>query len=582
MARSIEDDASGRPGDAAKPEGLSFPDLPRLELERLLGQLTDRTQDVLSAQGRLRGLLRANAAIVDDLSLPVVLRHIVSAAQELVGARYAALGVIGRGGLLEEFVHVGMDAGTVQRIGGLPQGRGLLGHLIAHPAPVRLAELGGHPAAAGFPAQHPEMGSFLGVPVRVRDEVFGNLYLTDSVHGEFSEEDEQLAGALAGTAGVAIANARLYQQAERQRQWLAASTELTQQLFAGETDRPLDLVLRYALAGADADLAILTMPLNAEQARVEACAGALAEPLTGQPVPMGQTVAGLVIRSGKPVLITEEVTGFGEPGGMNDLPDSVGEAVGVPLLAAGDRVLGALILGRADGRDPFTDTDMALLAGFAGHAGVALQLDRARADHETLLLIADHDRIAADLHDHVVQELFATGIGLQGMIGALPDPRQQARVSGYIDALDATIRRIRTTIFQLHPAPQNPAGLRQRLLLILEEETPALGFHAQIDFRGPLDTGVPPGLADDLVAVLREALSNTARHAQASSAQVTVALLDALVTLEVTDDGRGIGATTRSSGLANMRRRAQAHTGALELNTPAGGGTHLHWTARIA
>ena len=206
-------------------------------MDELIGQLTDRAQDVLAAQGRLRGLLRANAAVAGELNLPVVLRHVVQAARDLVRARYGALGVIGPDGRLEQFVHVGMDPDQVDRIGHLPTGQGLLGALIQRPEPVRLTDLRAHPDAAGFPDQHPPMTSFLGVPIRVHGQVFGNLYLTDSANGEFTAEDEQLVTALAGTAGTAIANARLHQEAVDQRRWLDASSKLTQQLFARTAER---------------------------------------------------------------------------------------------------------------------------------------------------------------------------------------------------------------------------------------------------------------------------------------------------------------------------------------------------------
>lgn len=578
-----------RPGDhtyslgahsSGEPD-LTFADLPRLELEDLLGQLTGRAKDVLSAQGRLRGLLRANTAIVGDLSLPVVLRQITVAARDLVSARYAALGVIGPDGQLEEFVHVGMDVETVRRLGALPQGRGILGFLINHPDPIRLAELSSHPAAVGFPEHHPPMGSFLGVPIRVRNHVFGNLYLTDSARGEFSAEDEQLVTALAATAGVAIANARLYLELEQHRQWLSASTELTQQLFAGSTtERPVDAVLRYAVHGAGADTAALVVPISDTRARVQGAAGALAD-VAGRVVELEQTLAGQVIRSGKPVLINDYAAEFGT-GGVDDVPVRIGAAISVPLLAADARVLAAMTVARLPGRAAFTETDRDQLAGFAYHAGLALELDRARGEHESLRQLEDHERIASDLHDHVIQELFATGMGLEGMIDGLTRPDHRARVIGYVEALDATIRRIRTTIFALQPAQHAVDGLQQRLLDVLGEESAALGFVAGIEFSGPLDLAVSAGLADDVVAVVREALSNTARHAHASSARVTLCLLGSLLTLEVSDNGHGIGTTTRSSGLSNMRRRAQAHAGTLVFAVPSGGGTHLHWTAQIA
>ena len=221
--------AAGTTGDAG---ALTFPDLPRLELDQLLGQVVERAQEVLGTQGRLRGLLRATQVITGDLALPVVLHRIAEAARELVGARYAALGVIGPDGDLVEFVHVGMPADVVAEIGPLPQGKGLLGVLIEDPQPIRLGRIGDDPRSSGFPPGHPPMASFLGVPIRIRDEVFGNLYLTDSTRGQFSAEDAELATALAATAAAAIDNARLYQAARSRGEWLQATAAITRQLLS--------------------------------------------------------------------------------------------------------------------------------------------------------------------------------------------------------------------------------------------------------------------------------------------------------------------------------------------------------------
>ena len=210
-----------RPGEPAP--GLTFPDQPRLELDQLLGQLIGRAHEVIGTQGRLRGLLRANQLIVGELDLPSVLRHVLEAARELVGARYAALGIIAPGGSLSEFLHVGMPEDMLQRIGHLPQGKGLLGALIEDPRPIRLRRIADDVRSSGFPAGHPPMDSFLGVPIEVRGNVFGNLYLAESDKGEFSPEDEELTRALAATAAVAIDNARLYDFARGRSKWLEAS-----------------------------------------------------------------------------------------------------------------------------------------------------------------------------------------------------------------------------------------------------------------------------------------------------------------------------------------------------------------------
>jgi len=560
--------------------GLSFADVPRLRLEKLLEELSDRAQDVLQTQGRLRALLRANAAVTGDLSLPVVLRQIVDAARELVDARYAALGVVGNDGTLTEFVHSGMDEATAEAIGRHPRGLGLLGLLISDPRPVRLRDLADHPARAGFPPHHPPMGSFLGVPIRAGDRVFGNLYLTECAHGEFSADDEQLVTALADSAGVAIENARLYAQTVQQRRWLEASTEMTQQLFAGGSQHPMGLVLRQALTGADADVAAAVIPVDDVRARVETVRRD-GGPCPDIEVELEPTFAGQVIRSGKPALLDDHDAAFAADARIIRQGERVGSVAGVPLAAPDGTVWGALLVARWRGGPLFAEHDLPLVAGFASHAGIAVALDQARADREALLLLADHERIAADLHDHVIQELFATGMGLQSLVARQTRPEDRQRLLDHVDAIDATIRRIRKAIFQVKHGGADEAGLRRRLISVLADLRPPAGPSALIDLPGHLDTAVPLGLADDVVAVVREALTNVVRHAGARHVGVVVHLAEEVLTVEVTDDGVGISGTGRSSGLDNLRRRAESHGGTLELSVPPDGGTRVCWTARI-
>ena len=289
------------PGGAGSAGELGFPDVPRLELDDLLVQLVGRASDVQAAQGRLRGLLRANALVAGDLSLPVVLRQIVVAARDLLGARYAALGVLGRDGELEQFVHAGMDKELVGRIGALPRGRGILGLLTSEPVPIRLAELSAHPASAGFPPGHPPMGSFLGVPVRIGEEVFGNLYLTErTAGGEFTAEDEELAIALAATAGAAIANARRFAESEQRRRWLDASAQLVPLLLSGQAEQLYALITQHAAAAADADFAALAVPYESDQVIVTGTSGPLAAGLMNQTAPLADSLAGQAISTGKP------------------------------------------------------------------------------------------------------------------------------------------------------------------------------------------------------------------------------------------------------------------------------------------
>jgi signal transduction histidine kinase len=567
-------DISGGARAADAVSGLGFPDIPRLELDQLLVQLVDRADDVLATQGRLRGLLRANALVAGELSLPVVLRQIVAAARDLVGARYAALGVLGRDGELEQFVHAGMDEELVARIGELPRGRGILGLLIRQPLPLRLADLSGHPASAGFPPGHPPMTGFLGVPVRIGEEVFGNLYLTErSRGGEFTADDEQLAIALAAAAGAAIANARQFAESEQRRRWLDASAELTSLLLSGKAMRPHALITQLAVAAADADFGTLAVPHGADQVIVTSFSGELAAGMMNQVEALADSLAGQAIRTGKASL----VTGEGCQAATAALGAGTGPLIVVPLVA-GEQIRGALLLGRLAARPGYTGTDLDMAATFAGHAAMAMELVRARADQITLAQAEDHDRIAGDLHDHVIQELFALGMRLQGH-AARSDPATAELVNGYVDTLDEVINKIRTSIFGLHQPDAAPAGLSARVMEIIDEHTAQLGFTAGIRFAGPLDPGPDEALAHDILAVTREALSNCARHARATAATISLVLQDGLITLDITDNGRGLGTPARSSGLSSMRRRAERNGGTFQLTTPATGGTHLTWTA---
>jgi GAF domain-containing protein len=293
---------------AAAPDDDGAPPLdgPRLGLDQLLAQLVDRAQEVMAAQNRLRGLLRANRVIVGDLALPAVLRRIVAAACELVDARYGALSVLSPVGGLDEFVTVGIDEETAARIGHLPEGKGLLGALIDDPRPIRLSRIESDPRSVGFPEHHPPMSSFLGVPVRVRAEVFGNLYLTRDDDQEFTEDDEELVASLAATAGVAIENARLFEEARRRQDWLAASAEITQQLLSNQGEEPLRVIARRVQQVADADAVNVVLPTqDGRRLMVEVATGVGADQLTAMSYPVDNTISKLVLDSGRPELMDD-------------------------------------------------------------------------------------------------------------------------------------------------------------------------------------------------------------------------------------------------------------------------------------
>jgi len=578
---------SGVNRPAGEDGALHFPDVPRLALDELLEQLMARAQEVVNTQGRLRGLLRANQMIGSDLALPVVLRRVVDAARELIGARYAALGVIAPDGHLSEFVHSGMPDEDVARIGHLPQGKGLLGALIDDPAPIRLDRLGDDERSSGFPPGHPPMDTFLGVPIRVRDDVFGNLYLTGSTRGAFTAEDEELAKALAATAGGAIDNARHYATARSRQQWLQATAAITRQMLnpervpaprRGDYTRPLQLIAELSANLAAADLVTVLLPRQKSQDLwVEIAVGDSAPALADIPrVPIAGSLSGRVFTSGEPLRVST-------PHELEDTPPAstgeleVGPVMIVPLTGS-QGTLGVLTAARRTGRPAFTADEVDMAAGFAAQASVAIELAEARSEQSRAAMLDERDRIAADLHDHVIQRLFATGLGLQSVAGLAGPGRVADRIHQAIVDLDETISQIRTSIFQLNHTPQaNPSGVRSELLEVVTDAAVALGFEPAVRFAGLLEDTLTGDVVRDLVAVLREGLSNVARHAHARSVDVRITATPDRVSVEVHDDGDGMADTDRRSGLANLRHRAERRGGAFTLTARDPRGTVLQW-----
>ena len=554
------------------------PLLPHLRLDELLAELQTRLQAVLDARDRTHALLEAVVAIGGHLELEVVLRRIVEAAVELVSARYGALGVIGEGGTLVEFVPVGLDESQIAKIHHWPEGRGLLGKLITDPRPLRMPDIAAHPESSGFPEGHPPMRSFLGVPVRIRDEVYGNLYLTEKQGGaEFDDEDQALVQALAAAAGVAIENARLYSEARRQQQWLRANAEVTQQLLSeAEPGEVLDLVTQQALEISGADLVVLALPTgNREQLVIEHASGQGAAQALGLVLPAHGSASGVVMASGKPLAVEsfsddERVA----PVAREHMP--LGPAVLVPLGPAGN-VRGVLTAGRHQGALPLSPPAVEMVITFAAQAGIGLELAEHRRDVQRLVLFEDRDRIARDLHDLVIQRLFATGMSLQGATALMRDPESARRVQQAVDSLDETIRDIRSAIFSLQSRGEDePLGVRGRILAVVEQMTASLGFTPALRMAGAIDTQVPDEIAEQMLPALREALANVAKHANASRADVAVEAGPDLV-LTVRDNGVGMRDTGRRSGLANLAERAGELGGTLRTGAGPNGGTELEW-----
>ncbi|KJK59406.1 GAF domain-containing sensor histidine kinase [Saccharothrix sp. ST-888] len=563
--------------------------LPQLRLDELLAELQARIDDVRGTRDRVHGLLEAVLSVGRELDLTQVLRRIVEAAGVLSDARYAALGVIGPDGhTLSQFLTVGLSEEEISEIGPYPSGKGLLGELIRHPELLRLTDLSAHPVSYGCPAHHPEMRTFLGVPVRVREEVFGNLYLTDKRGGqEFDADDEALISALAVAAGVAIDNARLYEEAQRQQRWLRASAEITRSLLSGAPRQEvLALIAERAREITGAELADLTVPAGTGELRVELAVGGGSAGRLGLTVPVDGTLSGGAFTAGSPVT-TGDLAGdpryAAGPRSSDGLSrfTGLGPAVAVPLGTATGRVQGVLLLARPAGRLPFGTEEIGALLGFADQAALALELAERRRDAEQLALFEDRDRIGRDLHDLAIQRLFATGMTLQGAARLIEQPGASERVVRAVQDLDETIKIIRSTIFGLRARDGEDRGLRARAARAVAEARSTLGFAPRLSMEGLLDTDVPPAVADQVMAVMAEALSNAARHARATRVEVTLQAVGGAVVLSVADNGVGLAADGHRSGLRNLGERADRLGGTFTLDTPADGGTRLRWSAPL-
>jgi signal transduction histidine kinase len=548
------------------PPDVSRWSLSSLDLEDLFEELRARTGTARDSQERLGSLLDAVVAVSSDIDLAEVLHRIVVAACKLVDATYGALGVLGPSGEeLVEFVTQGLTDEERAAIGPLPRGHGLLGMIITSPQPQRVSDIGEHPDSYGFPANHPPMTSFLGAPVRIRDQIFGNLYLTDKRSAkEFSEDDEAILVALAAAAGVAIENARLYDRSRTQQLWGDVIRDATQSLLGGQ---PQGDVLAHVstrvceLTGASSCVVALTH--EADLLVVASGAvdtdGAAVEPTHAAP---GSHVTDPEVRAA--MLSEARTTALGERGTRALVP-----------LALGEAPLGILVI---DWQDEDRPSQLPQLADFGQGLAVSLAAASAQTERARSELYEDRDRIARDMHDHVIQRLFATGMSLQSA-ARTSDESARAKIDVAVDELDAAIRDIRHTIFALH-RPPGARVLTTEISTICRDASVTLGFPPELRLSGRTDT-VPESVAADLLAVLREALSNVARHAAASAVHVAVQV-DSEVTVSVTDNGRGIPVDLVRSGLDNLARRAQKRAGSLAVEPGEATGTRVTWRVPLA
>ncbi|TQC49153.1 GAF domain-containing protein [Rhodococcus sp. WS4] len=529
--------------------------------------------DVVPTRRSLQRLFEAVLVVGSGLELDSTLQRIVNSATSLLDARYGALGVHAPDGGLSEFVYEGITVDERARMGHLPEGRGLLGLLIHDPRPVRLANLADHPGSIGFPPNHPPMKSFLGMPIMMRDKVFGSIYLTEKLSGpEFTDEDEVILRALATSAGVAVENARLFEESRTRERWLTAVATITSRLMVGgsldETLHTLADQVRELSSGDEVFIvvtlgegAVVGADTTARPLRSAFRNATRAEPLAE------------VLHSRTPALLT----GID---GLAPFSAEAGRAAVLPLSTASG--VGGVLVVTARGNAPWDPDEVIRLESVADLAAVAVEFSDQQSKQRLLSVLADRDRIARDLHDNVIQRLFATGMSLQSThaVGDVPDG-VRGIVATAVEQLDRTVREIRTTIFDLQATGAASAtSLRRRLLDVIGDLTSQSPIAPNVQFSGAIDTLVPARIHQHAEAVLREALSNALRHARATTIDISVAADDDLA-VTVTDDGIGIADGARRSGLDNLDRRAEQCGGTCTVDA-TGGGTVVRWRVPLA
>lgn len=512
-------------------------------------------------------LLDAVISVARDLRLRDVLQRVVAYACQLVDARHGALGVAGPDRIVADIVHHGPEAGA-------DEAADLLSDLMNQPEPMRVA-------------------GRLSVPLLIRGEVFGNLYVAEKAGGgPFTDEDQQTLVAFVGAAGIAVDNARMFELGRQRERWLQASNEITTALLAETPAGELQLITELARKVAGAPVAAIAIPHEQNPARlvfkVIDSAGRDAGNLVGSTISIAGTASGMVYSTGRPLLLDDygdaaaswqDAYNGGAPPALLDL----GSAAIVPL-AAGEQILGVLLLIKLRGEQPFGEPDLELLRNFAAHAALAMRYAKARADQRRLAVFEDRDRIAADMQHLVITRLFDIGLSLQS-VSRLVQPAVRGRVLGLVDELDGTIRELRSSIFSLREealaAARIPGSLNDAVQRTISQAADALGFEPRVGVTGSLDSAVPEDVRPDLLATLREALANVARHAKATLVTVELRVADDMLTLDVLDDGIGIPAVRdRNSGLANLGRRAQRWGGNLVVtpgSADGGRGTRLTW-----
>ena len=525
---------------------------------------------------RLSALVDAGLALAGDLDLDSLLQRIADQSREVIGARYGAVGVVGEDGHLVRFVYSGIDEETAAQIGDLPDGRGVLGALIEQNRPLRLREISDHPRSYGFPPNHPPMHTFLGVPIVVRGHVFGRLYLTEKAdRAEFTKDDERLALTFAAQAGVAIENARLYDEVRDRGAELArrvaelSSVERLADLIISshETSELLRSTVEEAVKLTAATKAVLTTldRSSGELVVRETYGVALGR---GEVMPLDSSKAHAVIRRRAGEVVADLAADEEVHGAIIEKLGSPRSGAFVPMILRDEGIGAVAVYDRSDG-EPFDQGDLVILQTLANYTAIAIENERLSDALRDLAVLEERERISKELHDGVIQSIYSVGLSLQGSLSLLkrdPDKAEQ-RVDAAIAELDNVVRDVRSYIFELQPKLVEEKGFAPAIAELLRDLEVNTLADTTLDLDDVACAAITPVEKAHLVQFVRETLSNIARHAQATEVSVSFGVVDGAFRLQVDDNGVGFdpGSVARGHGLTNMEDRATKLGGTLEI-----------------
>ena len=538
-------------------------------------------------EDRLRRLIEAGRSVVAERELEGVFERLLDVARELTGARYAAIGILDDAReSLADFITAGFDPTARSLIGALPRGRGVLGLLISSPKPLRMADVGAHIRSYGFPPGHPAMSSFLGVPILIRGESWGNLYLTDKHDGAFDEADEESAVVLASWAAIAVENARLYRETDQRRAELERSVralEATSEIaraVGGETqlDRVLELIAKRSRALVEA-AGVAILLVEGDEFVVVATAGEVPRRIIGRRLPKSESVAGRVVASGRPERVSDMSSSLRFA--LGDFGVNASSGMFVPLQFRGSSLGVIEAFDRADGPEFRLEDERMLLAAAASAATAVATAQSVERDRLRRTLRAAEDerrRWARELHDETLQALGGLRVSLSSARRSQDLPGLQATLDGAVEQLGQEIANLRALITELRPAALDELGLAPALDALVERVQTLHGLQIDASIMLAAKAGAREGRLDPDVEtavyrVVQESLTNAARHARAARIEVEVVERGDEILLVVRDDGEGfdLDAPATGFGLTGMRERISLAGGHLEISSSEDG-----------